>query len=378
MFKTIDKYILKEMIPFFLVGFSFFNLIFIINRLLEMMDMLIVKRVEGIIILKLLVTMLPFTFAITVPLSVLVAVLMAFGRLSSESEVIALLSGGTSYTRMLRMPIVAGIVMSLLMVAFNNWVLPVGNSIFKKTYIEVQARKPFSQLQEHRFTKIGTRTIGVDRIDERNNILENIIMYDDNASGAMTITSARRGTWLKNEKVQDKFGIPYQYMRLELSDGIVQTYERFAATTTEPEFQVQTFRKMVIVIKFRLLDDFGVEKSAREMTIPELSKEIVRLEKQKDTYTLRRMLVEFHKKFSIPFASLAFVLFGIPLVMTRKKTGVGFGLGISLIVMIVYYIFLTVGETFGKNGTMNPFVAMWIANIILSLAGAGILWRISK
>ncbi len=378
MFKTFDRYILKEMVPFFLVGFSFFNLIFIINRLLEMMDMLIVKRVEISTILKLLITMLPFTFAITVPLSVLVAVLMAFGRLSSDSEVIALLSSGTSYTRMLFMPLLAGLFMSLFMVAFNNWVLPAGNTVFKKTYIEVQARKPFSQLQEHRFIKIGNRTIGVDRIDEKKNILENIVMYDDNASGALTITSARKGTWLKNEKVKDRNGILYQYMRLQLTDGIVQTYERFAATTEQPEFQVQTFKKMIIVIKFRLIDDFGVEKSAREMTIPELKNEIKKMKAQGDSRIIRRLQVEFQKKFSIPFASLAFVLFGIPLVMTRKKTGVGFGLGMSLIIMVVYYLFLSFGESFGKSGKMDPTSAMWLTNCILSVAGIGILWRISK
>lgn len=366
------------MIPFFLVGFCFFDLIFIINRLLEMMDMLIVKHVEIMTVMKLFITMLPFTFAITIPLSMLVAVLMAFGRLSSDSEVIAMLASGTSYWRMLRMPIFAGLIMSLFMVAFNNWVLPAGNTIFKKTYIEVNARKPFSQLQEHRFIKVGDRTIGVDKIDEKNNILENIIIYDENSASSMSVTSARRGTWLKNQKVKDKSGKLYQYMRLQLTDGTVQTYERFTATTTQPEFQVQTFKKMIIIIKFRLSEDFGIEKSAREMNIPELASEIKKVAKAGNSYNLRELKVELQKKFSIPFASLAFVIFGIPIVLTRKKTGVGFGLGISLIVMVIYYLLLSFGESFGKSGKLDEFVAMWVTNVILSGAGIGILLRLSK
>ncbi len=378
MIRTIDRYILKEMVPFFLVGFCFFDLIFVINKLLEMMDMIIVKRVEILTIMKLFFTMLPFTFAITIPLSMLVSVLMAFGRLSSDSEVIAMLASGTSFWRMLRMPIIAGLVMSLFMVAFNNWVLPAGNIVFKKTYVEVQSRKPFSQLQEHRFVKVGNRIIGVDKIDEKNNILENLIIYDENSASSMTVTSARRGSWLKNQKVKDKAGNLYQYMRLQLTNGTVQTYERFAATTSQPEFQVQTFKRMVIIIKFRLTEDFGIEKSAREMNIPEIVKEIKKTAPAGNSYTLRQLRVEFQKKFSIPFACLAFVIFGIPIVLTRKKTGVGFGLGISLIVMVIYYLLLSFGESFGKSGKLDEVVAMWITNFILSGTGIGVLLRLSK
>ena len=341
-----------------------------------MMDMIIVKKVATFTVIKLFIFMLPFTFAITIPMSVLMAVLMGLGRISSDQEFIALLSAGASYWQIIRISLVFGIVMSLGMVAFNNYVLPWGNYNFRKTYYKnVYLKKPFSQLQEHRLIKIDNRTFGVDKIDDKNNILYNLVIYEkDKSTGNLIITSAKQGSWLKNKKVKDKKGSIYQIMQLELRNGSMQTYEG----DEDAAFHVQKFKTFIITMKHKITEDVTVGKSAREMNFKELSELIAKTKKNKNFTYLDNLQVEYHKKIALPFASLAFVIIGVALALLPKKTSVGYGLGISLGLIFVYYLFLTIGESMGKSGKMIPFLAMWYSNFIFTIVGAVFLFRMSK
>lgn len=371
----IDRYILSEMVPYFLVGFAFFNLVFIVNKLLEMMDMLIVKRADAAAVLTLFVSMLPFIFAVTIPISVLVAVLMAFGRLSSDSEIVALLSAGTGYLQMLRAPFAVGLAVSLFMVWFNDRVLPAGNYLFKRTYREIALSKPISQLQEHRFVTIDDRVFGVGRIDPKTGVIYDIVIYErDRTTGQSTVTVARRGLWLENQRVRDRQGRTFQIMRLQLEEGSVQGFEG----TDGSEFHSRAFDRMVVSIRVRLTEEIDVERSARELSIAELGRQIRQAAADGLADAVNDLRVEYHKKFAIPFASLAFVLLGTALALIPKKTGVGYGLGMSLAVIFVYYLLLTVGESFGKSGRMPPALGVWYTNLILAGTGAAILGRLSR
>ena len=373
--KKLDSYILKEMIPFFLVGFSFFNLVFIVNKLLDMMDLLIVKKVEAGTVLLLFIYMQPFIWAITIPISVLVSVLMAFGRISSDSELIAFLTAGTSYSRMIRVPLILGISVSLFMILFNDRILPWGNHKFKKLYSEIVMKKPFSQLQEHRFVTIDNRIFGIDKIDQKKGTLEGIIIYErDKTTQSMTVTTAERGRWLTNQKIRNSKNEVFQIMRLELEKGTVQSYENI----NRKEFHIRYFDKLVITISTKITEDISVERSVREMSIIEVIKKIKETKKQNRNYYMNDLLVEFHKKIAIPFASLAFIVLGVGLALIPKKSGVGYGLGMSIAIIFIYYLFLTVGENYAKTGRITPFIGVWYTNILLTLSGGVILLRISK
>jgi LPS export ABC transporter permease LptF len=376
-FHRVDWYFLKELVPFFLVGFAFFNLIFIINKLLEMMDMLIVKRVDAPTVALLFISMLPFIFAITIPISVLVAVLMAFGRMSSDSEIIALLSSGMSYRSMIKVPIIAGLVVSLFMIWFNDKILPAGNYIFKKTYREIVMKKPFSQLQEHRFVTIDDRVFGIGRIDQKDGTLYDVIIYErDKTTDEMTVTVARRGRWLESQKIRNDKNEVFQVMRLQLENGTVQNYE--GAEGEERQFHARSFERMIVTLSTRVTEDIDVERSARELPLKELSQRIRSARKSGRLARENDLRVEYHKKFAIPFAALAFILVGMGLALLPKKTGVGYGLGMSLAIIFVYYLLLTVGESYGKSGVIHPVAAIWFTDVLLAASGIWILTRISR
>jgi lipopolysaccharide export system permease protein len=85
--------------------------------------------------------------------------------------------------------------------------------------------------------------------------------------------------------------------------------------------------------------------------------------------------VELHKKFSIPVASLVFVLLGVPMAIVGSRGGKGISMGMSLVTFLVYYLFLTGGEKLSDRGFVSPWVAMWSANILLGAAGLVLLYQ---
>jgi lipopolysaccharide export system permease protein len=80
-------------------------------------------------------------------------------------------------------------------------------------------------------------------------------------------------------------------------------------------------------------------------------------------------MVEFHKKFAIPFACMVFVLLGLPMAVTASRSGKGVSMGVALGVYLVYYLFLVGGEKMADRGRLDPALAMWMANIVLSIFG---------
>ena len=110
-------------------------------------------------------------------------------------------------------------------------------------------------------------------------------------------------------------------------------------------------------------------KGTREMTGEEISAEIKKGKQSK--HDKNWLFIEFHKKFSIPFAVIAFAIIGIPLgLMTRKGGRIG-GIAYSLVLIFIYYVLLSIGQNYGYKGQMNYFLAVWLPNIFL--AGAGML-----
>ncbi len=94
-------------------------------------------------------------------------------------------------------------------------------------------------------------------------------------------------------------------------------------------------------------------------------------EKIKDSYRVKenRYLVEFHKKFAIPFACLVFALIGVPMAVTSSRSGKGISVSLAIAVYLVYYLFLVGGEKFADRGRLDPFLAMWAANFFLLALG---------
>ena len=421
---TFSGHILKAHVRPLLFGFALIMFVLIIDVMLQLMDQVLSKGLSPEEAGRLFFFNLAWIVALAVPMAVLIAVLMAFGRLAADNEIMAAKAAGMSFFHMLRPTLVAATALTLLMVWFNDQVLPDFNHKARNTHSNLKRRKAALVLKEKEgvfIHKLSNYSLLIRDVDEVNNRLNGITVYDAGGIGPPVTLHARTGEISLFDEGS--------YIRLSLEDG---EYTRIVAN--EPESLVRgTFARQVIHIKDRdrALSQYSSSyRSDREMDISAMyqavEKERTRrrgirthidtlitnhlgmlasnaetesaaagdssiagahekvLKKiQRENQRLRNhdgrineYLVEIHKKFSIPVACIVFVLVGAPLGSLIRQRGAAVSVGVSLSFFLVYWMFLIGGEELADRGFISPTVAMWAPNVIFGAIGVALTMAI--
>jgi lipopolysaccharide export system permease protein len=411
--RILNLYILREHIGPFLFGFFVVSFILVMDFVIDIMDLIIGKGLRVWTILEIFGLNLAWMLALSVPMAVLVASLMAFGRLSADNEITAIKSSGTSLYTILAPPLVGAAILATGLVLFNDFVLPEFNHRARNLMSDVSKKRPTLTFKAGIFLdEFPGYSILIKKVDERRSELEGITIYDQRGGEPPTTIVARKGAL--------QFSPDGNTLRLDLYDGEIHEVDQ-----QDPrKYRRVVFRKHTIYIHdvgtklVRTTSDFRgdremntgmmrqkiaeirpeIEKHRRRMN--ELAREnLQRLESaqaphQRDdllkanqttlsqlqaemraiNHLERRIsayLVEIHKKYSIPAACIVFVLIGAPLGIMVKKGGIAVGMGMSLGFFILYWAFLIGGEELADRRYITPFLAMWSPNLLIG--GVGIL-----
>ncbi len=359
--RLLHRYILKELIGPFCMALSLITFLLLMNRLLTLVDLVLKHGVPFFTVMKLIVYVLPATFAITVPMSLLVAVLIALGRLASDLELVALRAGGLSLARLLAPLLVLGLVLSLGMLAFNEYVLPGANLSYKVLFYDIVSTRSNVALQEKAYVKDFEGLI----IYVGSNAAKTCILHDwTNLTPAQGQEPRQgiRSSWGRVISEAEGFKV-----YLDLHNGTVQFLNGpKGADLTQVLFEQS---RVDLDIGGALNQLQGNDRQPQEMSL----REIAAVAGKMPAADTRRWhwWTEFHKKIAIPFACLAFVLAGFPLGTLTRKGGrlLGFSFAIGLI--FIYYLLLSLGQTYGDDGRLLPVLAMWLPNLgMFTLAGA--------
>lgn len=356
---------IKEVSMVSLIGFFIFTFFLIMNSLFVMSDLVIEYGVSIVRVVQLLFLLLPSTVAVTVPMAFLVGVLLTYSRIVQDNEYHGMQASGISVKSIVYPAIYLALAVTLVMVLFNNYVLPAANLTYKKIYFDILKKRSGIIVQKHIFiNEFDDYVFYIGDKDNKNDTLKNVIIFvKDSASpnNPAKVILAREGEIINDEK-------SYR-LALKLKNGTIQL-----GSYADPDRLSQIFFNT----NFVELDMKGLLKNrtepddikgSREMTGEEISAEI---KKGKGSRHDRNWLfIEFHKKLSIPFAVIAFAVIGIPLGLMTKKGGRIGGIAFSLILIFVYYVLLSIGQNYGYKGQMNYFFAVWLPNIFL--AGSGLL-----
>lgn len=360
--KIIDRYILKEMTSAFLVGLSVFTFILIMGKVLRLMELIITKGVEVLMVLKLFASILPSFLALTVPMAVLLAALSSYGRLAADSEVIALKTTGWSLYRLILPAILFGFVAYLITLFLMLVAGPKSNHAFKNQVWSITKTRATLGLREEIYnTDFGGLSLYVQKLDEERSTLKGVFIADSRNPDNPRIITAKEG-----RLIPDPYGFR---MLLRLFDGGVHLshpqeparYRQLSFTTFEMDLDLNP----------GLMETLGRAKGESEMTLRELNQKIKELRKRGGNYY--PFLVELHKKLALPLACLIFVLLGTPLGLKVKKSGRVSGFLMSIPILLVYYILLVAGEGLGERGKIPVFWAIWTPNILLGTLGAFLL-----
>ncbi len=370
--RLLPKYLIKEtLLPFFM-ALTLITFLLITNRLLVLVDLVLKNGVSLWAVFKLLAYLLPPTFALTVPMSLLVAVLLAMGRMAADLELVAMRASGVSLARLQGPLLAVGIFLSLSMTAFNEYALPSAQQAYQQLFYDIVSNKSDVAIQEKAFVRDFEGMIvyvqgrqKAPKGDKQGDRLEQITIIKPRTEKEPTQWIQAR--WGRVVSEREKLNV-----YLELNDGSVQ----FSPLNKPSQLTELGFTRSRVDLNIggALRQGLGGDKKPQEMSGRELNalvKGMPDSDSRKLTYQ-----VELHKKISLPFACLAFVLIAFPLGSMTRKGGRMLGFIMSLLVIFTYYLLLSLGETFGMDGRMTPWLGMWMPNLTLFVIAALLSWAV--
>jgi lipopolysaccharide export system permease protein len=363
--RILNRYLALEILVPFGFGIVVFTFVLLIARILKMVEMVVNRGVPLLDMMKVFSLILPAFLEVTVPMALLLGILLGFGRLSADNEVVALKTSGVSLLQM-TVP-VAGVVALTTLLAFviASWVRPWSNAALKQALFDLVKTRASAGFKPNVFNNdFPGLVIYVEEIEPGGLALKGILIADVRDPENRNTVVAKIGLLLPDEETKT--------VTLRLLDGSIYGINVPRRTVNKTDFNVYDFNLN--------LNAFGDlqrrEPDPKEMTLGELWKRISALQARGDPGTAER--IELHRKFSIPAACLLLALVGIPLGLQPVRAVRSRGFALSLVLIFLYYVPLTVGETLAKKEWVAPAVGLWLPNFGFLLLGGWLFWRAAK
>ncbi len=369
--KLFDRYILKEIIPPFVIGLTAYTFMLLMNQILLLSEMFIARGVPVNTVLSLLLYLLPAMLAFTIPMSVLMGILAGLSRLSSDVEITAFRTLGIGQGQILRPVLIFSFCGLLVTSLFTLYLAPQANHKWIKTFSRsIKAEAQFKINPREFFDRIPQMTLYVQDIAE-GDLWENIFVHFSLPQKEPRIIFAEKGRLhIFPEKKR---------ATLELLNGIIHSYN----VNTPENYSMTSFKRLEEELDVQsIFAGISAEKRAREKDIKELLNDIKRIKSdlKQSVYTdensiifkqkqrsLKIYLVETHKKFALPFACIIFAFLGISLGVTTRRGGRTSGFTLSIAIILVYYILITAGRNMSLIGSLSPWLGMWGPNILFTV-----------
>ncbi|MFH2034027.1 MAG: LptF/LptG family permease [Candidatus Margulisiibacteriota bacterium] len=360
--KIIDRYIFKELLDPFLFGLISFSLILSASMVLfELVRAVVISGMPLITALKVFLYRLPGVAVYIFPMATLLAALLGFSRLSKDSEIIAFKAGGVSLFRLMVPVIVLGLMISVVTFYFYEIVVPESNRAAKNLLIMTTAESG-PKIEENVFIPEFDNGV-LQRVLYARNIkgdeMQGVIVQEFDDGRLSQIINAAGARWLKE---QNSWLFKNGTIYLLNPDGEYR--------------HLVKFDEQILAIKFTPADFFTGDISPEEMNISQLKKFIESKEKMGAKTT--DLNIQLNLKIAIPFASLVFALLGAPLGLSPRRSASSIGLGVSILVIFVYYVLMFISMAFGEMQLLSPPAAAWMPNVLTGGIGVYIIWRAAQ
>ena len=351
--RILNLYIIREITSLFMLSIAVFTLILLLGRLIKLTDLVISRGVPLSDITLMIIYLMPSFLVFTIPMAFLLAVLLAFGRLSADNEITVLKAGGISLMQLIPPVFLCAILAALLTLAASTLGVPWGNSAFKQLSFDVLKQNAAVTIRERIFwDDIPGIVLYTEHYDEERHILKGVIIHDGrDQRRPMTIFAS-----------DGKIGIPPNRndISLVLNNGSIHVAGK------GDEYRLVNFGEYVMTV-------VGSEKGTAagrnelDMAVGELVQQI---ENPATTAITRlKMQAELHSRFAFPFASIVFAVLAIPFGLQNRRSGKSAGFATSIAILLAYYLMLSLMRTLAERGSIPPALALWLPNIIFLSAG---------
>jgi lipopolysaccharide export system permease protein len=354
----INRYIIGEMIPPFIINLCFFMFIFLMSQILDIMSLVVNYKVGLTAIFFMIVYSIPYFLVFIIPLSVMVSVLLTFLRMSADNEILALKAGGVSIYRLITPVLCFCLIGALLTAAMTVYGLPWGRKSFKQMVADVATSNIDVGLKERTFNdSFDGVMLYVANIDIKTKTLIDVFIEDQRTEDMLSTVVAPRGKLFSDPEKK--------LFQLRLFNGVINQVSLKNRSANTLRFDTYDIN---LDIREGLSDLAARPTDEKAMWLSEL-REFIKISPENSDHYYKALL-ELHKKFSMPVACLVLGFLALPLGLQAKGTKRSFGLGLGLLFFLLFYLLLSAGKVYGEVGILPPAIGMWAPNIFM--AGLGI------
>lgn len=360
----IHRYIIKEISTPVFLSLLIFTFVLLMGRIPRFTELVVNKGVPTSEILQLFSYLLPTFFSITVPLSFLLGILLTFGRLSADSEFVALKASGISLYFLLKPVLIMSIFFSILTAWLTTTVEPAGKTAFRSKLFQIAASRASVGIRPGIFNDdFDGLVLYTQAMDDRQGIMQGVFISDEREGEAPATIVARQGRLIPG---------PQNYsLTLRLEDGSIH---RRPSKEKKSTYQIIRFSRYDINLDInkQLTTDKKRSRSRGELSWSELDKA---LSKATSARVKSRLSVEKHERIAIAFAPLVFALVGVPMGLQSNRSGKGAGFVLALVISLAYYLLLSVASTLAGKGLVPAAFALWLPNVCFLFGGGYFLHR---
>lgn len=377
--KTLHHYLVRQTLATVVMTVGVFTGILLLGNVLREVTLLLLnEQVRAMMVFKALILLVPYVLVFALPMGLLTAMLLTFGRLSAEQELNAMRGGGISVVALISPVLLLAVGFCCLSAFINLYLAPRCRMAYKDMLAELRQVRPATILTAGRFVKdIPGYIIYVSKVKDAE-MHDVLISKVDKEGEVTTILQAARGVVAPGPDTNQMVLRLFEARGSTLEKGVLQAMPFYAG---EAEFILDLPKQRARSIKLN------------EMTFFDLLEERRRVEQILGTGSggagkglppdirqkvLSPLIVQLHHQAAFSFACLGFTLIGIPLGIRSHRKETSVGVAVALVLVLVYYSFFIMADALATKAQLQPWLLCWVPNFIFQGTGMLLLWRANR
>lgn len=353
---TILRYFFKDLALYFFVAFLFFFVVFFVNQILLTVENLLAKSAPFKDVMRIMWYSMPFVIAQSAPYATLIGFLLCLGGMMSNNEIMIIRAAGFSFFKILFPVAVLGILISIGSFFVNDYLLPLGTVKYNRLLREIMHSTPTVELESNTVKKLDSANIVIGTVQDKT--VSDLVLIDSKDGKDRIIFAGKTSFADKTD--------PGVLMSLNMNDTTVISME----SKKRSDFDVITSGSATLNV-FDSTFLGNTSRSAREMTTRDLAKEIKRMKSDAQLMEVDKnrsniWIMEFHKKFALPFGSIFFALLAFSVAfLIGKRNGQALGLLIGLLICVLNWAMQISGQLFVQKIGLPAFWCIWVPNFLV-------------
>ncbi len=372
--RILNRYLTNDFLVIFAMTVLILTFVMCIGVIVRAIDFA-ARGISGVFILKIFIYNIPYMLTFTIPMGILTAVLLLFGRLSFDGELTAMRACGLNLWQILAPILVVSVLASGLCMYINATVAPTCKHLFRQLVSDIGIDEPANLLEPGRFVReFPNLMIYVG--DRDGNTVEDIVVYEMDESGPVRNVRAERGE-IRTEQEERAMYVDLYNVRIDQRDAGADAADLTKSHYINAEYypvkldfsrmaRRSTSRKTSDMTMRELITNIRDVRSA----YPELEEADLRKQRMKQ-------VVELNKRLALSISCFAFTLLGVPLGMRSKRKESSVGFGVALMLVFLFYLFIIIANSLVDKPQLRPDLIVWIPVFAAEIAGIWMIWRMN-